>query len=187
MHTILLSISTLLTSWQFAFEQQDHQLPAAQDKAWQEVTVPHDWAIYGPFDRKNDLQNVTVWQNGETFPSLKTGRSGGLPYMGSAWYKTTIQVPSLDSQVSLLFDGAMSEAEVYVNGEKAGYWPYGYNAFHVDITSFLREGENEIAACKTESNQAVGIPGRVCIAMCTLSARRACMCLYGARISRRPM
>ena len=145
MHTILLAISTLLTSWQFAFEQQDHQLPAAQDKAWQEVTVPHDWAIYGPFDRKNDLQNVTVWQNGETFPSLKTGRSGGLPYMGSAWYKTTIQVPDFKSHVSLLFDGAMSEAEVYVNGEKAGYWPYGYNAFHIDITSYLREGENEIA------------------------------------------
>ena len=67
---------------------------------WQQVTVPHDWAIYGPFDRANDLQNVTVWQNGETFPSIKTGRTGGLPYMGSAWYKTIITLPSTASNAS---------------------------------------------------------------------------------------
>ena len=144
MISILLAISTLLTSWQFAFEKTDHQMPAEQDKAWEEVTIPHDWAIYGPFDRANDLQNVTVWQNGETFPSLKTGRSGGLPYMGSAWYKTTIDAPQTP-RAALLFDGAMSEAEVYVNGQKAIFWPYGYNAFHVEITPYLHEGANEIA------------------------------------------
>ena len=144
MISILLAISTLLTSWQFAFEKTDHQMPAEQDKAWEEVTIPHDWAIYGPFDRANDLQNVTVWQNGETFPSLKTGRSGGLPYMGSAWYKTTIDAPQAP-RTALLFDGAMSEAEVYVNGQKAIFWPYGYNAFHVEITPYLHEGANEIA------------------------------------------
>ena len=144
MISILLAISTLLTSWQFAFEKTDHQIPDAQDKAWEEVTIPHDWAIYGPFDRANDLQNVTVWQNGETFPSLKTGRSGGLPYMGSAWYKTTIDAPQAP-RAALLFDGAMSEAEVYVNGQKAIFWPYGYNAFHVEITPYLHEGANEIA------------------------------------------
>ncbi len=90
MKILILAITSLLTSWQFAKEQNDHQMPVAEDKNWQEVTVPHDWAIYGPFDRANDLQNVTVWQNGETFPTEKTGRTGGLPYMGSAWYKTIL-------------------------------------------------------------------------------------------------
>ena len=109
--------------------------------------------------QKGMVQNVTVWQNGETFPSIKTGRTGGLPYMGSAWYKTIITIPSTGTSVPnynpqgdlpstnyfLLFDGAMSEAEVFVNGQKVCFWPYGYNAFHCDITSALQVGENEIA------------------------------------------
>ena len=99
MTLLILAITSLLTSWQFAKEQNDHQMPVAEDKNWQEVTIPHDWAIYGPFDRANDLQNVTVWQNGETFPSIKTGRTGGLPYMGSAWYKTIITIPSTGTSV----------------------------------------------------------------------------------------
>ena len=151
MTLLILAITSLLTSWQFAKEQNDHQMPVAEDKHWQEVSVPHDWAIYGPFDRANDLQNVTVWQNGATFPSIKTGRTGGLPYMGSAWYKTIVTLPSTDavdlpmSNYFLLFDGAMSEAEVFVNGEKVCFWPYGYNAFHCDITALIKEGANEIA------------------------------------------
>lgn len=147
MNLLILAITTLLGSWQFAFEQTDHQMPAPHDKAWTTVSVPHDWAIYGAFDRQNDLQNVAVWQNGETRPSLKTGRTGGLPYMGKAWYKQTIALPHLDTTAvyTLLFDGAMSEAEIYVNGQKAYQWPYGYNAFHCDITPYLQAGENTIA------------------------------------------
>ena len=148
MNLLILAITTLLSSWQFAFEQTDHQMPAASDKAWKQVTIPHDWAIYGPFDRQNDLQNVAVWQNGETRPSLKTGRTGGLPYMHSAWYKTTIDAAQIDTAkevYTLVFDGAMSEAEVYVNGAKVYFWPYGYNAFHCNITPYLIAGQNLIS------------------------------------------
>ena len=94
MNLLILAITSLLTSWQFAMEKDSFQIPMDEDKDWQEVVIPHDWAIYGPFDRTNDLQNVTVWQNGETFPSIKTGRTGGLPYMGSAWYKTNVTLPT---------------------------------------------------------------------------------------------
>lgn len=141
----LVIIATVLTSWLFSFEDADHVQPEATAKSWQHVTVPHDWGIYGPFNRDNDLQNVTVWQNGETFPSIKTGRSGGLPYMGRAWYKTTIEVSDTSKVHTLLFDGAMSEAEVYVNGQKAIFWPYGYNAFYVAISPYVRIGKNEIS------------------------------------------
>ena len=58
------------------------------DKNWESVVVPHDWAIYGPFDRKHDLQEVAIIQNGEKVPTVKTGRTGGLPYMGIGWYRT---------------------------------------------------------------------------------------------------
>lgn len=99
------------------------------DTKWESVVIPHDWAIFGPFDMNNDLQNVAVTQNFEKKASLKTGRTGGLPYVGTGWYRTSFDVPA-DKEVTLLFDGAMSEARVYVNGQEACFWPFGYNSFH---------------------------------------------------------
>lgn len=133
---------TLLIDWEFAKETTDHIMP---QKGWQSVQIPHDWAIYGPFDRCNDLQTVAVTQNFETIATEKTGRTGGLPYVGTAWYKTTILMPEQGTHTELLFDGAMSEAEVYVNGTQVIFWPYGYNAFHVDITPYLTLESNEIS------------------------------------------
>lgn len=72
------------------------------DTQWETVTVPHDWAIYGPFDRSHDLQNVAVKQNFETQASVKTGRTGGLPYVGTGWYRTTFEVPA-GKEASLVF------------------------------------------------------------------------------------
>lgn len=123
---ILLAISTLLTSWQFRREPSD-QMPQV-DTVWREVTIPHDWAISGPFDRENDLQKVIVVQNGENEATWKTGRSGGLPWMGKGHYRTRVKV-NKDKFYTLVFDGAMSHADVYVNGEEMVYWPYGYNTF----------------------------------------------------------
>ena len=64
------------------------------DTKWESVVIPHDWAIFGPFDVKNDLQNVAVTQNFEKKASLKTGRTGGLPYVGTGWYRTSFDVPA---------------------------------------------------------------------------------------------
>src|SRR4051794_20810517 len=58
------------------------------DKNWQSVTVPHDWAIYGPFDENNDIQITKITQNNETKETRKSGRTGALPYMGIGWYRT---------------------------------------------------------------------------------------------------
>ena len=46
---------------------------------WQPVTVPHDWAISGPFDKQWDLQVVAIKENGEDVATEKSGRSGALP------------------------------------------------------------------------------------------------------------
>lgn len=126
MLTILLAISTLLTTWQFRQEPSE-QMPNI-DTTWHTVQVPHDWAISGPFNRENDLQKVIVVQNGENEATWKTGRSGGLPWMGKGHYKTRVAVKK-DRFYTLVFDGAMSHADVYVNGEEMVYWPYGYNTF----------------------------------------------------------
>ncbi len=139
MISILLAISTLLTSWQFRQEISE-QMPNV-DTVWHEVKVPHDWAISGPFDRANDLQEVIVVQNGENEPTWKTGRSGGLPWMGKGHYRTKVGVKR-DRFYTLVFDGAMSHADVYINGEEVVYWPYGYNTFDCYILPNLITGDS---------------------------------------------
>lgn len=112
---------------------------------WENVVIPHDWAIYGPFDRSYDLQKVAVEQNGETEETWKTGRTGGLPYVGKGYYRTIFEVAdTIGRSVSLIFDGAMSHANVYVNGKHVAYWPYGYNSFHVSLDEVVRPGKNNL-------------------------------------------
>lgn len=111
-------------------------------KTWQSVSVPHDWAIAGPFNKKWDLQKVAIVQNGETEATEKSGRSGALPWIGKGHYRRTINIPRKWMHAELVFDGAMAEPTVYLNGEKAGYWAYGYNAFKIDITPYMKVGEN---------------------------------------------
>ena len=125
--------TTLSEGWQFS---QDRQ-------TWKTVSVPHDWAIGGPFDKKWDLQMVAIEQNGEKVPTEKSGRSGALPWIGEGHYKRSFSIPTdFSGHAELLFDGAMAEPTVSINGQQAGYWAYGYNAFRVDITPYIKKGEN---------------------------------------------
>ncbi len=138
--------------WKFhRGEAAGAQETAYDDSSWEDVTVPHDWAIYGPFDMNNDLQNVAITQNFEKKASLKTGRTGGLPYVGTGWYRTEFDVPE-GKRAILLFDGAMSEARVYVNGKEVCFWPYGYNSFHCDVTECLSgNGQDNVLAVRLEN------------------------------------
>lgn len=133
------SVTTINEGWEFTKGAAD---PEAR---WQHVRVPHDWAIYGPFDRNNDLQTVAVEQNGEKEETVKTGRTGGLPFIGKGSYRTTFEVPDTAGRsITLLFDGAMSNARVSVNGKELIYWPYGYNSFYVDVTDAVVPGNNDL-------------------------------------------
>ena len=116
-------VINLTDGWQFS-RDNNH---------WESVSVPHDWAIAGPFDKKWDLQYVAIEQNGETEKSEKSGRSGALPWIGQGFYRTTVTIPDGYSRATLMIDGAMSNARVKVGGKQLAYWPYGYNAFNVDI------------------------------------------------------
>lgn len=138
--------------WKFTKgEVSNAEMPAFNDAKWETVDIPHDWAIFGPFDKNNDLQNVAVTQNFETQASLKTGRTGGLPYVGIGWYRTTFH-STPGKQTTLIFDGAMSEARVFVNGKEACFWPCGYNSFYCDVTSLVNEdGKNNILAVRLEN------------------------------------
>ena len=119
-----------LPSWDFSRD----------GKAWQQVAVPHDWAIAGSFDKKWDLQMVAIEQNGEKEKTEKSGRSGALPWIGEGMYKMNLQLPKGYKCAVLVFDGAMSQPVVSVNGKEAGRWAYGYNAFRIDITPYVHFG-----------------------------------------------
>ena len=123
-----------LKTWEFSRDGQ----------AWTKVNIPHDWAIAGPFDKKWDLQKVAITQNGETEATEKSGRSGALPWIGEGWYRTTVTLPEGYEAAELLFDGAMAEPRVTINGKEAGYWAYGYNAFRVDATPYIKAGKMDI-------------------------------------------
>jgi beta-galactosidase len=104
---------------------------AFDDTTWRAVTVPHDWAIEGPF--------------------LATGPYGGMGRLktwGPVWYRHKLDIPATDRGKKIFLDvgGAMSYASVWVNGHLAGGWPYGYNAFRIDLTPWLRPGgPNQLA------------------------------------------
>ena len=124
-----------LKHWQFSRDSVSYSA----------VTIPHDWAINGPFDKKHDLQFVAIEQNGETEKTEKSGRSGALPWIGRGYYKTTVTLKTLPKTAVLEFDGAMADPHVYINGKLAGHWTYGYNAFRVDARPYLKKGKHEIS------------------------------------------
>jgi beta-galactosidase len=101
------------------------------DSHWQAVTLPHDWAIAGPF--------ITEGPH---------GGMGRLPSWGVGWYRRTLDIAASEAgrSVFLDLDGAMSYATVWLNGHLVGGWPYGYNSWRVDLTPYVTfGGKNQLA------------------------------------------
>lgn len=150
--------------WKFTRQDQaDFSKASVSDTDWQTVRVPHDWAIYGPFSIDNDKQLTAIQQDGQKEAMEHAGRTGGLPFVGVGWYRLNFEVPQYakGKKCVLLFDGAMSHAQVYINGQQAGSWINGYNAFEVDATPYLKtEGENTLAVrLENETESSRWYPG----------------------------
>lgn len=129
-------VITLQTGWKFS--KGNPPSAATQgfdDSKWQNVTIPHDWAIEGP-----------VMPDGD-------GGTGKLPWRDEAWYRKKLDIPASYSgrQVYLVFDGVMSSPEVYVNGKPAGSWDYGYNSFYLNITELLQPGKDNVLAVHVDT------------------------------------
>lgn len=99
------------------------------DRSWRTLDLPHDWGVEQTFDI--DLP----------------AKSGKLAWHGIAWYRKSIHIQEEDLSgcVYLQVDGAMSYAAVWCNGKLVGGWPYGYNAWHLDLTPYLKTGNNTLA------------------------------------------
>ena len=141
--TLMMALASLFCNANVTqeFELSKHWQFSHDKKSWQEVTIPHDWAISGPFDKKWDLQVVAIKENGEETETEHSGRSGALPWIGEGYYKTQIVLPEGTERAELLFDGAMSEPIVYLDGKEVGRWAYGYNAFRIDITPYIKNSD----------------------------------------------
>lgn len=144
-------ITTLEKGWLFTNTDDPHSIdPAFDDSNWDSVEIPHDWAIYGPFDKANDAQVTQVHADGETEKHYRYGRTGGLPHVGVGWYRKKIEIPSAckNRRILIEFDGAMSHARVFLNGAFVGEWPYGYASFGFDLTPYIQFGQENTLAIR---------------------------------------
>ena len=154
------TVQVLDTNWRFVNQDINATtLNQLDDATWQTVNVPHDWAVLGNFDMNIDRQMVQVVEDGEKTAKLRTGRTGALPCFNVGWYRRVLPVSKADEgkRIFIEFDGAMSRAKVYVNGQYVGEWPYGYSSFSFEITKFLQfNTENTVSVRlenKTESSR----------------------------------
>lgn len=149
-------IQLLDENWRFIQKDiKDAQLTAFNDSDWETVTIPHDWAISKSFDMNIDWQVVQVKADEEAKPQLRTGRTGALPAFGIGWYRKSIFVQATDKGkiISIEFDGVMSNAQIYLNGQYIGEWPYGYSSFSFDITKFIEFGKKNLLAVRLDNKE----------------------------------
>lgn len=148
------NIQLLDKGWRFInTEVEGAQDTKYDDSQWQQVIVPHDWAISGNFDMNIDRQYVQVKADGETSAQLRTGRTGALPTFGVGWYRKVLPLNQDDKNksISIEFDGAMSLAKVYLNGVYIGEQPYGYSSFAFDLTKYIQFGKDNVLAVRLEN------------------------------------
>jgi beta-galactosidase len=149
-------VQLLDTGWRFLNKEiPTTNVNQVDDSSWQTVTVPHDWAIAGPFDMTIDMQKVTVIEDGDRGAKLRTGRTGALPCFGIGWYRKALTISKSDEgkRVFVEFDGAMSRSKVYLNGVYVGEWPYGYSSFSFELTKYIQFGKENILSVRLENKE----------------------------------
>lgn len=108
--------------WTFTLgDPKEAQTSAFDDSRWEVAHLPHSFS--------------TPYFLGKGF------------YVGYGWYRKRFDLPAAwkGKQVSLEFDGVFQDAEIFVNGLRAGRHRGGYTGFSIDITRQLRPGANLIA------------------------------------------
>ncbi len=118
-------------------EPSGMEASSLNDAAWQKLKLPHDWAITGPF--RIELEGAT----------------GKLPWKGIGWYRKHFTVPAADAgkQIFVDFDGAMAYAQIWLNGNYVGTWPYGYTSFRMDLTPFSQPGKENVLAVRLDTEK----------------------------------
>jgi beta-galactosidase len=114
---------TIINKNWYYLEDNTMSLAEAQNKIeWQSVNLPHTW---------NALDATDV------NPGYRRSAS---------WYKRNLEINNIDPEAiyELYFEGVNTQAEVYVNNQKAGEHIGGYIGFSIDISNFIMDGDNEV-------------------------------------------
>ncbi len=132
-------VTPLGDGWRFTKgDPEGAETVSLDDAAWQTVSVPHDWAIAGPFDVN----------------AKAAGENGFLP-SGVAWYRKTLDLtPRQGRRYFLEFDGIMERSGIWVNGHHVGYRPMGYVSQRYDITRHLRTDGRNVIAVRADTSAA---------------------------------
>jgi len=125
-------------NWQFYLSKDT--ISTDNINEWQKVDLPHDWAISQPFDS-------TLVDDAKA--------TGYLRSEGYGYYKKNFdKVYNKDEVTYLLFDGVYNNSEVYINGSKLGFHPYGYSPFYFNISNYLNEnGKNNEVLVKIDHSR----------------------------------
>ena len=102
------------------------------------VTLPHDAMLAEPRTALSAGGTNTGWYEGYDYE-----------------YRHTLTVPenALADTHILEFEGVYHNAEVWLNGQKAAFRPYGYTNFYVDCAPYLHAGENELRVIARNADQ----------------------------------
>ncbi|MCU6454114.1 DUF4982 domain-containing protein [Sphingomonas sp. A2-49] len=133
------SVTALADGWRFVKgDPAGAETAALDDGAWRIVSVPHDWAIAGPFAA-----------------DAKAGGENGFLPSGVAWYRRTLDVtPRPGRRYFVEFDGIMERSGVWVNGHHVGYRPMGYVGQRYDVTRYLVAGGRNVIAVRSDPSAA---------------------------------
>jgi beta-galactosidase len=132
-------ITPLQDDWRFIqADPEGAETSTLDDASWRAVTVPHDWAIAGPFD-----------------PDAKAAGENGFLPSGVAWYRKTLDLkPQPGRRYFIEFDGIMERSGVWVNGHHIGYRPMGYVSQRYDLTRHLRTDGRNVIAVRSDTSAA---------------------------------
>lgn len=133
------AVTPLPDNWRFIqADPQGAEMPDLDDLSWQTVTVPHDWAIAGPFD-----------------PNAKAAGENGFLPSGVAWYRKKLELrPQAGRRYFIEFDGIMERSGVWINGHHIGYRPMGYVSQRYDMTRHLRPDGHNVIAVRADTSAA---------------------------------
>jgi len=113
------------------------QEPNFPDRDWKSVNLPHDWSVFGPFDK-----------------DAEKGASYGFLPRGIGWYRKAFPSPESGKRVVLDFGGVYSAADVWLNGTHLGKNYNGYLGFRYDVTDLLKPaGELNSLAVRADNSR----------------------------------
>jgi len=128
-------------SWKFQLgDVKGAESFSFNDKSWRSLDLPHDWSIEGKIDHKNPM-----------------GVAGGYFPAGIGWYRKSFTVPAewKAKSISIYFEGAYMNSEVFINGKSLGVYPYGYSSFSYDLSPYLDYSKENVIAVRVDNSQQV--------------------------------